>query len=128
MERFGRGLLAAAGIALSVALCGGVMAAETIKVGVLLPLTGAQAKFGEIEKKSFEMAAEEINAKGGVNGRKIELLFEDDTGKPDVGRSGVEKLISREKVPVITGGYSSSVTAAAAPVAQQFKVPFVICT
>jgi branched-chain amino acid transport system substrate-binding protein len=102
--------------------------AETVKVGVLLPLTGSQAKFGEIEKRSFEMAAEEINAKGGVNGKKIELLFEDDTGKPDVGRSGVEKLISREKVPVITGGYSSSVTAAAAPVAQQFKVPFVICT
>jgi branched-chain amino acid transport system substrate-binding protein len=103
-------------------------AAETVKVGVLLPLTGAQAKFGEIEKRSFEMAAEEINAKGGVNGKKIELLFEDDTGKPDVGRSGVEKLISREKVPVITGGYSSSVTAAATPVAQQFKVPFVVCT
>jgi branched-chain amino acid transport system substrate-binding protein len=103
-------------------------AAETVKVGVLLPLTGAQAKFGEIEKRSFEMAAEEINAKGGVNGKKIELLFEDDTGKPDVGRSGMEKLISREKVPVITGGYSSSVTAAAAPVAQRFQVPFVICT
>jgi branched-chain amino acid transport system substrate-binding protein len=103
-------------------------AAETIKVGVLLPLTGSQAKFGEIEKRSFEMAAEEINAKGGVKGKKIELLFEDDTGKPDVGRSGVEKLISREKVPVITGGYSSSVTAAATPVAQQFKVPFVVCT
>ncbi len=103
-------------------------AAETVKVGVLLPLTGSLAKFGEIEKRSYDMAAEEINAKGGVNGKKIELLFEDDTGKPDIGRSGVEKLISREKVPVITGGYASSVVAAAAPVAQQFKVPFVICT
>jgi branched-chain amino acid transport system substrate-binding protein len=103
-------------------------AAETVKVGVLLPLTGSQAKFGEIEKRSMEMATEEINAKGGVNGKKIELLFEDDTGKPDIGRSAVEKLISREKVPVITGGYSSSVTAAATPVAQQFKVPFVVCT
>ncbi|MDO8737952.1 ABC transporter substrate-binding protein, partial [Candidatus Deferrimicrobium sp.] len=50
------------------------------------------------------------------------------TGKPDVGRSGVEKLISRDKVPVLTGGYSSSVTAAATPVAQQFKIPFVIST
>ncbi len=109
-------------------MSGGAVAADGIKVGVLLPLTGSQAKFGEIEKQSYEMAAEEINAKGGVNGKKIELLFEDDTGKPDVGRSGVEKLISREKVPVITGGYSSSVTAAAAPVAQQFKVPFVIST
>jgi branched-chain amino acid transport system substrate-binding protein len=113
---------------LSLVMAASVGFAETIKVGVLLPLTGSQAKFGEIEKRSYDMAAEEINAKGGVNGKKIELLFEDDTGKPDVGRSGVEKLISREKVPVITGGYSSSVTAAAAPVAQQFKVPFVICT
>jgi branched-chain amino acid transport system substrate-binding protein len=128
MRANSRGLLAVAALLSAILLCGGALAADTIKVGVLLPLTGAQAKFGEIEKRSFEMAAEEINAKGGVNGKKIELLFEDDTGKPDVGRSGVEKLISREKVSVITGGYSSSVTAAAAPVAQQFKVPFVICT
>lgn len=102
--------------------------AETVKVGIVLPLTGEQAKFGEIEKRSFEMAAEEINAKGGVNGKKIELLFEDDTGKPDVGRSATEKLISQEKVPIITGGYSSSVTAASTAVAQQFKVPFLVTT
>ncbi len=118
----------AAAMLIAASVSGGAFAADGIKVGVLLPLTGSQAKFGEIEKRSYEMAAEEINAKGGVNGRKIELLFEDDTGKPDVGRSAVEKLISRDKVPVITGGYSSSVTAAAAPVAQQFKVPFVVCT
>ncbi|MBE0602382.1 MAG: ABC transporter substrate-binding protein [Deltaproteobacteria bacterium] len=117
-----------AALLLVLGIAGGALAAEKIKVGVLLPLTGSQAKFGEIEKRSFEMAAEEINGKGGVNGKEIELIFEDDTGKPDVGRSAVEKLISRDKVPVITGGYSSSVTAAAAPVAQQFKVPFVICT
>jgi branched-chain amino acid transport system substrate-binding protein len=128
MRSYSKALLAIAVLAIISAVSGGAFAADGIKVGVLLPLTGAQAKFGEIEKKSYEMAAEEINAKGGVNGKKIELLFEDDTGKPDVGRSGVEKLISREKVPVITGGYSSSVTAAAAPVAHQFKVPFVICT
>lgn len=103
-------------------------AAESIKVGIILPLTGEQAKFGEIEKRSFEMAAEEINSKGGVNGKKLELLFEDDTGKPDVGRSATEKLISRDKVPVLTGGYSSSVTAAATAVAQQFKVPFLVTT
>ncbi|HEX8043234.1 ABC transporter substrate-binding protein [Candidatus Deferrimicrobium sp.] len=127
MKTLSKVLLAVAVLLLGVFQCGGAFA-ETVKVGVLLPLTGAQAKFGEIERRSYEMAAEEINAKGGVNGKKIELLFEDDTGKPDVGRSGVEKLISREKVPVITGGYSSSVTAASAPVAQQFKVPFVICT
>jgi branched-chain amino acid transport system substrate-binding protein len=103
-------------------------AADTIKVGIVLPLTGEQAKFGEIEKRSFEMAAGEINAKGGVKGKKLELLFEDDTGKPDVGRSATEKLISQSKVPVITGGYSSSVTAASTAVAQQFKVPFLVTT
>ena len=110
-------------------LCIGIAApAASIKVGIVLPLTGDQAKFGEIEKRSFEMAAEEINAKGGVKGNKIELLFEDDTGKPDVGRSAVEKLISRDKVAVLTGGYSSSVTAAATAVAQQFKMPFLVTT
>jgi len=128
MKATSKRMLAIAVSLFTVVLCGRAFAAEPIKVGVLLPLTGSMAKFGEIEKRSFEMALEEINAKGGVRGSKIQLVFEDDTGKPDVGRSGVEKLISRDKVPVVTGGYSSAVTAATAPVAQQFKVPFVICT
>jgi len=128
MKRLMKGLVGVVVAVLAIGMTNVAWSAEPIKVGVLLPLTGAQAKFGEIEKRSYEMAAEEINAKGGVKGSKIQLFFEDDTGKPDVGRSGVEKLISRDKVPVITGGYSSSVTAAATPVAQQFKVPFVIST
>ncbi|MBW1711929.1 MAG: ABC transporter substrate-binding protein [Deltaproteobacteria bacterium] len=103
-------------------------AAETIKVGVVLPLTGKQAKFGEIEKNSFLMALEEINGAGGVKGKKIELLIEDDTSKPDVGRSAIEKLIAQDKVIVVGGGYSSSVTFAMCAVAQQRKVPFVVNT
>ncbi|MEW5912443.1 MAG: ABC transporter substrate-binding protein [Thermodesulfobacteriota bacterium] len=103
-------------------------AAGTIKVGVVLPLTGKQAKFGEIEKNSFLLALDEINKKGGVNGKKIELLIEDDTSKPDVGRSAIEKLVSQNKVIVVGGGYSSSVTFAMAAVAQQHKVPFVVNT
>lgn len=123
-----RGLSACLVLLLATILGGPAAMADTFKVGIVLPLTGEQAKFGEIEKRSFEMAAEEINAKGGVNGKKLELLFEDDTGKPDVGRSATEKLISQEKVPILTGGYSSSVTAAATAVAQQFKVPFLVTT
>jgi branched-chain amino acid transport system substrate-binding protein len=99
-----------------------------IKVGVVLPLTGEQAKFGEIEKNSLLMGLDEINKAGGVNGRMIELLIEDDTGKPDVGRSAVEKLISQDKVVALTGGYSSSVTYAVCAVAQQRKIPFLVCT
>jgi len=128
MKGTSRWISACIAAVLALALAGSAAAAETVKVGIVLPLTGEQAKFGEIEKRSFQMAAEEINAKGGVKGMKLELLFEDDTGKPDVGRSAVEKLISQSKVPVITGGYSSSVTAAATAVAQQFKVPFLVTT
>ncbi len=106
----------------------GPVAAEAIKVGVVLPLTGKLAKFGEIENKSFLMAVEEINAAGGVNGKKIELIIEDTTGKPDVGRSAIEKLISRDKVVIVGGGYSSSVTWASVAVAQQRKVPFLVNT
>ena len=105
-----------------------VMAEDGIKVGVVLPLTGKLAKFGEIENKSFLMAVDEINAAGGVNGKKIELIIEDTTGKPDVGRSAIEKLISRDKVVMLGGGYSSSVTWATVAVAQQRKVPFLVNT
>ncbi|MDQ7784701.1 MAG: ABC transporter substrate-binding protein [Desulfomonilaceae bacterium] len=103
-------------------------AEEPIKVGVVLPLTGEQAKFGEIEKNSFLMGVEEINKAGGVNGRPIKLIIEDDMGKADVGRSAVEKLISRDKVVMLTGGYSSSVTYAICAVAQQRKTPFLVTT
>ncbi len=119
---------------LAVALIGlgPVLAAEpaagSLKVGVVLPLTGDQAKFGEIEKNSFLLGLEEINKAGGVNGKQIELLIEDDTGKPDVGRSAVEKLISRDNVICLTGGYSSSVAYAICAVAQQRKVPFMVTT
>jgi branched-chain amino acid transport system substrate-binding protein len=99
-----------------------------IKVGVVLPLTGAQQKFGEIENNSFLMGMEEINAAGGVNGRPIELLIEDDKSKIDIGRSAAEKLILQDKVIVLTGGYSSDVTFAMAAVAQHRKVPFLITT
>jgi branched-chain amino acid transport system substrate-binding protein len=103
-------------------------AADTIKVGIVLPVTGPQAKFGEIEKLSFDMALEEINGGGGIKGKKLEFLIEDDTGRPEVGRSVVEKLITKDKVVMLGGGYSSSVTYAVAGVAQQNRIPFLVNT
>lgn len=105
-----------------------VFAQNELRVGIVLPLTGAEAKFGEIEKRSFEMAVDEINKKGGINGKKLELVIEDDTGRPDVGRSVVEKLITKDKVVMVGGGYSSSVTYAIAGVCQQNRVPFLVNT
>lgn len=105
-----------------------VQAADTVQVGIVLPLTGSQAAFGEIEKQSFDLALDEINAAGGINGKKLEFLMEDDTGRPEVGRSVAEKLITKDKVVMLGGGYSSSVTAGLAGVAQQNHIPFLINT
>jgi branched-chain amino acid transport system substrate-binding protein len=105
-----------------------VWAQESVKVGIILPTTGDKAKFGEIEKNSFEMALEEINAAGGINGKKLEFVFEDDTGRPEVARSAAEKLITKDKVVMLGGGYGSSETFAIAGVAQQNQMPFLINT
>ena len=102
--------------------------AEGIKVGVIIPLTGKLAKFGDIESNSFQMAVDEINEMGGINGKKIELIIEDTKGIPEIGRSATEKLISQDKVVIIGGGYSSTVTWASIAVAQQHKVPFLVNT
>jgi branched-chain amino acid transport system substrate-binding protein len=106
----------------------GASAVDRVKVGIVLPLTGSQAKFGEIEKNSFELALEEINAVGGIHGNKLELIIKDDTGRPEVGRSVVEKLITENKVVMIGGGHSSSVTYAVAGICQQHKMPFLVNT
>ncbi len=118
-------------VAFSITLIAGagpVAAQNVIKVGIILPMTGEKAKFGEIEKNSFVMALNDINKAGGVKGKKIELLFEDDTGKPDVARSAAEKLLSKDNVVMLGGGYGSSETFAISGVAQQKKVPFLINT
>jgi branched-chain amino acid transport system substrate-binding protein len=103
-------------------------AQEALKFGIPLPLTGTNAKFGEIEKKSYEIALEEINAKGGIKGKKVVLEFEDSQGKPEISRSIVERLIDVKKQPVIFGEYSSSSSKAVAAVAEERKVPYMVVT
>jgi branched-chain amino acid transport system substrate-binding protein len=103
-------------------------AQEPLKFGIPLPLTGTNAKFGEIEKNSYEIALEEINAKGGIKGKKVALEFEDSQGKPEISRSIVERLIDVKKQPVIFGEYSSSSCKAVAAVAEERKVPYMVVT
>jgi branched-chain amino acid transport system substrate-binding protein len=117
-----------AGLALAAFQVAPALATDTIKVGIVLPLTGEQAKFGEIEKQSLDLALQEINAAGGVKGKKLEFLIEDDTGRPEVGRSVAEKLITKDQVAMLGGGYASSTTYAVAGVAQQNHIPFLINT
>ncbi len=103
-----------------------IYAADNFDLTIPLPLTGKQAKFGEIMKRSYEMAAEEINAKGGVKGKKIILSFEDSSGKPETARAIVEKLIDVKKQPIIVGEYTSACAKAVAAVAEERKTPYLV--
>ena len=131
MSNWKRWMVVFSVLGFSLGLIGGTglaVAQDVIKVGIILPLTGEKAKFGEIEKNSFIMALNEVNKAGGVKGKKIELLIEDDTGKPDIARAAAEKLLSKDKVVMLGGGYGSSETYSIAGVAQQKKIPFLINT
>ena len=111
---------------LAVFLGSNVFAGDTFDLVVPLPLTGKQAKFGEMMKKSYEIAAEEINAKGGIRKKKIVLSFEDSGAKPETARSIVEKLIDTKKQPIIVGEYTSACAKAVAAVAEERKTPYLI--
>lgn len=101
---------------------------EPIKIGCIIPLTGPMAKFGEMDKKSYSIALGEINEAGGIGGRPIEIIYEDDQGRPEVAMAAAEKLITRDKVPIIIGEYSSSCAFAVAGVCERYKTPFLnIC-
>jgi branched-chain amino acid transport system substrate-binding protein len=103
-----------------------LFAAGTFDLTIPLPLTGKPAKFGEIMKHSYEMAADEINAKGGVKGKMITLTFEDSNGKPEIARAIVEKLIDSKKQPIIIGEYTSACAKAVAAVAEERKTPYLV--
>jgi branched-chain amino acid transport system substrate-binding protein len=93
-----------------------------IVIGAILPLTGDGAMYGEWTKKGIDLAINEENQKGGINGKKIKILYEDTQQKPDLGVAAFKKLILIEKVQAVIGELSSSVTLAVAPVANQNKI------
>jgi len=103
-----------------------IYAADELVLTIPLPLTGTQAKFGEIQKRSYEIAKEEINAKGGIKGKKLVLKFEDSGAKPEVARGIVEKLIDVNKQPLVIGEYTSSCAKAVAAVCEERKTPYLM--
>lgn len=100
--------------------------ANELALTIPLPLTGMQAKFGEIQKRSYEIARDEINTQGGVKGQKLNLRFEDSGAKPDIARGIVEKLIDVQKQPIIIGEYTSSCSKAVAAVSEERKTPYLV--
>jgi branched-chain amino acid transport system substrate-binding protein len=99
-----------------------------IKIGVIQPLSGAVAASGNYVRMGAEIARDWINARGGVNGRKVELIIEDNKSDPKEAASAAEKLIVRDKVPAIMGAWGSSMTLAAMPKLQEYGVPMVVET
>lgn len=95
---------------------------EAIKIGAILPLTGKAASYGESAKVALDLALEEINKQGGINGRNIELIYEDSQGQSQMGVSAANKLITLDKINIILGPVMSSVTLAVAPIVEENKV------
>src|SRR6266852_8538727 len=99
-----------------------------VKIGVIQPLSGSVAASGNYIRMGAEIARDWINGKGGVNGRKVELVIEDNKSDPKEAASAAEKLIVRDKVPAIMGAWGSSMTLAAMPKLEEYGVPMVVET
>ena len=115
--------LLAAAAALLVAMP--ALAQKPVKIGVLTPLSPpGDASAGQFIVRGAKMAADEVNARGGVlGGRKIELVVEDDSGTPEKGAAGFRKLASQDQVVAVMGQFHSSVMAAVQSLAEQYKIP-----
>jgi branched-chain amino acid transport system substrate-binding protein len=116
-------------IALAAAFAAGAAAAQQpIKIGVTQPLTGAFAASGNYVTEGAKIAADQINAAGGVLGRKIELVIEDNKSNPTEAVATAEKLIGKDKVPVMMGAWSSTLTLAIMPKLMEYEVPMLVET
>ncbi len=109
--------------AVAFALANAAMAQETVKIGVVQPLTGPVAYDGNIYVNTVKMLVEDMNAKGGVLGKKIELVVEDGACNPAQSVNAAEKLVTRDKVVALLGAFCSTSTAAMMEVARKHKVP-----
>jgi branched-chain amino acid transport system substrate-binding protein len=103
-------------------------AQNTVKIGVITSLTGSQAAFGGAHKNGYQIALDEINAKGGVLGKKVELDFYDDQSKPDQAVQGVSKLVDQDHVSLLLGAYSSENTKAIINPVTTHQIPLLIPT
>ena len=99
---------------------------KPVKIGFVYIMSGPAATYGQFAKQGAELAMDEINKAGGINGRKVEGLFEDDTGKSDVGIRVIRKLVYENEVDAVMGIDSSGVASAVAPVMKELKTPLII--
>ncbi|HYE89947.1 MAG TPA: penicillin-binding protein activator [Terriglobales bacterium] len=101
---------------------------DPIKIGVIQPLSGPVAASGNYVRMGAEIARDWINQRGGVLGKQVQLLIEDNKSDPKEAATAAEKLIVKDKVPVIVGAWGSSMTLAAMPKLEEYGVPMVVET
>lgn len=98
---------------------------DTIKVGALFELTGNVANYGTSTLNGFKMAVDEVNAKGGVNGKKIEVVQADNKSEPSESGNAATKLVTQDKVVAVVGPATSGSVAAAEPILTANKTPLI---
>lgn len=96
-----------------------------ILIGQYGSLTGSEATFGTSTDRGVRLAIDEVNAKGGLHGKQIKLITLDDQGKAEEAAQAVTRLITQDKVLAVLGEVASTRSLAAAPIAQQYKVPMI---
>jgi branched-chain amino acid transport system substrate-binding protein len=104
---------------------GTAFAQEPIRIGAMYPLTGGGAVYGVPAMVGHQLAVEELNAKGGIMGRKIESIERDDKMNPAAASSTMKELITKDKVDIVVGGLSSAVGLAMSELSKQEKVVYV---
>ena len=102
-----------------------VLAQNTIKIGSVLSVTGPAAFLGEPEEKTIKMYVDKVNAEGGVNGKKLELVSYDDGGDANKARTFATRLVEEDKVAAVLGGSTTGTTLAMIPVFEEAKIPFI---
>ena len=110
-------------IALSLAFAAviGCGNSDTVKIGFVGPMTGDAAQYGKLMSQAVKLAADEKNAAGGIGGKKISVVVEDDEAKVDKGNAAIEKLTGVDKIYGLVGAVFSSVSLAIAPTAEATK-------
>ncbi len=99
--------------------------AQDIKVGAVLSVTGPASFLGEPEEKTLKMYVDELNAKGGIKGRKIQLVTYDDGGDANKARTFATRLVEEDKVVAMVGGTTTGTTMAMVPVFEDAQIPFI---
>jgi branched-chain amino acid transport system substrate-binding protein len=103
------------------------LAADEVRIGVVSPMTGPNAKFGAMQKNALTMAVEDVNQAGGIKsmgGAKLRLVFGDTRGEADIGVTETERLITKEKVHALIGAFQSGVGFPSSAVAERYQVPW----